>query len=92
MTKRSTIVIYGDTQEIEGRSPEYAAEFAAEAKEWRKTATVFARQHSIPFRVHTPEGVMEGAAGDYLVTSNPPTHMWPVRREIFEATYEEVKD
>lgn len=88
-----TIEIHGEHQQIEGRDPEIAAEFAAEAesREYRKTATVFARQHPIPFAVHTPEGVMEGEAGDYLVTSNPPTHMWPVRREIFEATYRPVE-
>jgi hypothetical protein len=55
--------------------------------EYRKTATVLARKSTEPFTVHTPEGVMDGEPGDYIVTDNPPTHAWPVRGSVFEATY-----
>lgn len=57
---------------------------------YRKTATVFARKTMEDGEVETPEGVMRYHAGDYLVTDNACTHQWPVRRDIFEATYELV--
>lgn len=59
------------------------------AREYRKTATVWAVQAEIPFKVSTLEGVMVGDAGDYLC-QGPAGEKWPVKRAIFEATYEEV--
>jgi len=58
--------------------------------EHRKTATTLAVQVSEPFTVDTEEGVMEGRAGDYLCVG-PAGEAWPVKREIFEATYEAVE-
>lgn len=54
---------------------------------YRKVAGVLAVRLSEPFEVDTPEGRMSADAGDYLVTDDPPTHAWPVRREVFERTY-----
>lgn len=55
--------------------------------EFEKTATVRARQMNHGFVVLTPEGRMEGHQGDYLVSDFEMTHAWPVRRDVFEATY-----
>ena len=56
---------------------------------WRyhKIATVLAEQQLKGGQVVTPEGIMRYEAGDYLVTDNPPTHVWPVKRSVFEETY-----
>ena len=56
---------------------------------FRKIATVLAERQTLGGQVVTPEGVMSYEAGDYLVTDNPPTHVWPVKRAIFEATHEQ---
>ena len=55
--------------------------------EYVKTATVLAMPLTYPSIIQTPEGEMTANAGDYLVTDNPPTHAWPVKREVFERTY-----
>lgn len=52
-----------------------------------KTATVLAVRIPVPFEVDTPEGRMSADADDYLVTDDPPTHAWPVKREVFERTH-----
>lgn len=62
----------------------------SDAKVYRKTATAKAKQFMMPFRVETPEGVMTGDAGDYVL-EGPAGEQWPVKREIFEATYVENK-
>ena len=54
---------------------------------YRKVGTVLAQQAVSDGSVTTPEGVMSYKAGDYLVTDNPPTHVWPVKREVFLRTY-----
>jgi hypothetical protein len=56
---------------------------------WRylKRAPVLAEQAERAGSISTPEGIMRFEAGDYLVTDSPPTHVWPVKRAIFEATY-----
>jgi len=59
---------------------------------YRKTALVRAREAKIDGEIETPEGIMEYKIGDYLVSDDPPTHIWPVRKEIFEATYELAED
>jgi hypothetical protein len=59
-------------------------------REYRKTAAVKALQMDRPFRVETNEGVMEGAAGDYLC-EGPAGECWPIKRDIFKATYEPVE-
>jgi hypothetical protein len=57
---------------------------------YSKTATVLAAQADNPGIVKTPEGDMTFQAGDYIVTDNPPSHVWPVRQQVFESTYVEV--
>jgi len=58
------------------------------ARRYLKIAPLLAEQATAPGRIKTPEGVMSYEAGDYLVTDVPPTHMWPVKRDIFNRTYE----
>ncbi|HEX5466698.1 MAG TPA: hypothetical protein VFW92_08515, partial [Candidatus Limnocylindrales bacterium] len=57
------------------------------AGRYRKVGYVLAEQATEPGIIATPEGDMRFEAGDYLVTDAPPTHMWPVKREVFERTY-----
>ena len=59
--------------------------------EYRKTATVHAFQVQHPFIVHTLEEDMTGEAGDYLC-QGPAGERWPVKRDIFETTYELTGD
>lgn len=59
--------------------------------EYRKTATVRALQSPWPGVVHTLEGDMTYEAGDYICTG-PGGESWPVKKEIFEATYELVEE
>ena len=54
---------------------------------YRKTATVLAVDTVMGGVVRTPEGDMAFEAGDYLVSDDPPTHLWPVKRAVFERTY-----
>jgi hypothetical protein len=58
--------------------------------EYRKTATVWAVQMPEAFEVQTQEGVMQGRAGDFLC-QGPAGERWPIKREIFEATYTPVE-
>jgi hypothetical protein len=75
-----------DGRHLYGRHPgQYPAEY-------RKTATVLATVAPQAGVVATPEGEMSFDAGDYLVTDNPPTHAWPVKRDVFERTYVQVHD
>jgi hypothetical protein len=57
-------------------------------REYRKTATIFAVQMDRPFEVVTLEGVMQGAAGDWLAQGPAGDH-WPIKDAIFKATYVE---
>lgn len=59
-------------------------------KTYKKTALTEAIQMKEPFDVVTREGLMFGKAGDYLCIGIRGEH-WPVDKEIFEETYEEVK-
>lgn len=64
---------------------------AASAKPWKtfkKVATTRALQVREPFVVHTLEGVMVAQEGDYLCMGDA-GDVWPVKKEIFESTYEE---
>jgi hypothetical protein len=82
----STVIAQNGRVQIAGR--ELPDDFWSELPtEYRKTATVLAQKVDYPFTVHTPEGEMNGEPGDYIVTDNPPTHAWPVRGSVFEATY-----
>lgn len=60
-------------------------------KEYRKKPVIIeAAQMNGDFIIKTLEGEMKGKAGDYFVIG---THdeEYPVRKDIFEANYEEVK-
>ena len=57
---------------------------------YRKIGTVLATDVQEDGYVVTPEGEMRFSAGDFIVTDNPPTHAWPVKREVFEKTYERI--
>lgn len=60
-------------------------------KEYRKIATVRAKQMNRPFDVETLEGHMTGNKGDYLCIGIE-GEKWPVKKEIFEKTYTEVTE
>lgn len=60
-------------------------------KEYRKTMTTYAIQIHVPFEVETLEGPHTGNAGDFLAIG-PAGEMYPIKEDIFYATYEEVKD
>ena len=57
----------------------------------KKPIPIFAKQQDVPFATHTMEGVLQGKAGDYLVTGVK-GEQYPVDREIFEETYELVDE
>lgn len=62
----------------------------SDLKTYRKTATVNAIKLEIEFAVTTEEGVMRGHPGDYLCEGIA-GEKWPVKKEIFEKTYEVVE-
>jgi len=67
--------------------------FVSDPVDWkvfRKTALTKAIQMDNDFEVRTPEGVMKGKKGDYLCTDMKQKHRWPVKKEIFENTYQHV--
>lgn len=54
--------------------------------EFRKTATIRARQINEPFVVQAMEGDHNGKPGDWLA-QGPAGELWVIDREVFEATY-----
>lgn len=62
----------------------------SDANTYRKTATVKAQQLTFHFSVETNEGTMRGNAYDYLCEGIE-GERWPVKKEIFEKTYEVIK-
>lgn len=58
-------------------------------RKYRKIEPVYAEQAQADGSIETLEGVMQYHAGDYLVTDRLRTHIWPVKREVFERTYVE---
>ena len=58
---------------------------------YRKTRTIRAKLMTEDFQVETLEGTMQGRAGDFLCEGSR-GERWPIRREIFEATYEIVME
>ena len=73
---------------IEGRGiTEFPGETTGIIREFTKTATVLAAVAMHSGFVETPEGNMAFESGDYIVSDNPPTHCWPVKKAVFEATY-----
>ena len=75
---------------INGRSTDLAVQIMANgvAVRYHKVALVWAFPLSETLDIDTPEGTMHADIGDYLVSDDPPTHLWPVKREVFERTYE----
>lgn len=61
-------------------------------KTYRHLPTIVqARQAKVERTIHTLEGDMKAHPGDYIVTGTR-GESWPVRKDIFEKTYEEVKE
>jgi hypothetical protein len=64
------------------------------AREYKKTATIFAVPLGFPFKVQSKEGDLLGKAGDYLAIAPDDTeekpHRWIISKEDFEKTYEQV--
>lgn len=55
--------------------------------EYRKVGTVRAVLAQEDGFIDTLEGRMEFKANEhYIVSDNPPTHIWPVRADIFDRT------
>ncbi len=65
-----------------------------EQREYRKTATVFARkveQDEEAVEVYSLEGKAVAKPGDYVVTANTDkAESWVVAASVFESTYEPV--
>lgn len=59
-------------------------------KEYRKIATIWAKQIDREFIVDSEEGQMKGLPGDYLV-QGADGRAWPLRRSFFETDYEEIQ-
>lgn len=59
--------------------------------EYAKTATVLAGQAECGGAIGTLEGVHTFAAGDYICGPGAAGEYWPVRRDVFEATYAKVE-
>lgn len=60
------------------------------AKEYRKIATIRAKQMNRDFAVQTPHGLVKAQIGDYLCENMEGTDRWPCKKEIFERTYVKV--
>jgi hypothetical protein len=61
------------------------------AKVYRKKTFVRAAQMNEEFTVETHEGTLTGQPGDYLVQNRVgDSKPWPVKKSIFEETYERV--
>jgi hypothetical protein len=58
-------------------------------REYRKATTTWARRMTEPFEVNTEEGLMQGAAGDYLAVGAA-GEMYPIKGDLFAQTHEEV--
>jgi hypothetical protein len=58
-----------------------------EPREYRKTALVKAGAALAGGIIRTPEGDHAFEAGDYICGPGAAGEFWPVKREIFEATY-----
>jgi len=63
------------------------ASFESQEHVYVKTGSVIAYEAPRAGTVVTLEGEMAFHGGDMIVTDNPPTHAWPVRRDVFESTY-----
>ncbi|SFB89941.1 PGDYG protein [Alkalibacterium subtropicum] len=57
----------------------------------KKPITVKAEQTDEHKDIQTLEGTMHANPGDYIITG-PGGEQWPVKKEIFEKTYEIIED
>lgn len=78
----SAVVIEGRGLSHHPLAPEGGA-----IQRFRKVGRVIAIELVEPAAVATPEGTMLAEAGDFLLTDDPPTHAWPVKRDVFLRTY-----
>jgi hypothetical protein len=53
---------------------------------YHKRVTFLARRMPEAFAVYAPEGVQQGAAGDYVIL-NLAGECWPISARLFEQTY-----
>jgi hypothetical protein len=53
---------------------------------YHKRVTFLARSMPEAFAVYTPDGVQQGAAGDYVIL-NLAGESWPICARLFEETY-----
>ncbi len=68
---------------------EETAWFLHGAPIYRKKVPVRAVKMTKSFTVETHEGLLQGQEGDYLVQNTEgDSKPWPVKKEIFEKTYE----
>ena len=63
-----------------------------EGREYRKIATVRARQATEAGTIFTLEGEQTYEAGDYICGPGAAGEYWPVRRDIFKQTYVPVEE
>lgn len=77
---------------IDGITPSVVETMMAVADRFEKTGTVRAITAGQAGSIVTPEGTMRFGPGDMIVSDEPPTHAWPVRRDIFERTYRQIAD
>ncbi len=70
------------------KNPCNCADDMSGAKLYHKFAVVRAKQMNRDFAVKTPHGLVQAQAGDYLCENTEGTDRWPVKKEIFERTYE----
>lgn len=75
---------------IDGAKRENVETMMAVADRFEKTGTVRAIVAQQAGSIVTLEGTMRFGAGDYIVSDDPPTHAWPVRKDIFERTYRQI--
>lgn len=62
-------------------------------KKYRKKVGVYAVPIGQDIEIETREGWLRASKGDYLVANlNDPSYPWPVKKSIFESTYEEWKE
>ena len=91
MTKYVKKPIPVDAWQIDpdGEQPEWVKEAIEKKKAY------FHSNHEMqhrPMRVHTLEGTMYAAIGDYLIRGPWGDEYWFNKKEIFEEMYEEVKN
>lgn len=58
----------------------------------KKPVVIEAKRITEPQLVYTAHGRVRAEIGDYLLTDPRTGDTWPIKPDIFEATYEEVSD